>query len=232
MNESLLYIGILAVVVIVTSFWWWRGSAQQAARSQDQTQSDLSFDQAQQRVEAGELQRATFAGGCFWCMEPPFESQAGVAAVISGFAGGEAVEPSYEAVASGQTEHREAIQIFYDPTQVTYEQLLDIYWRQIDPTDAEGQFVDRGFQYSLAIFYHDEKQQQLATESKSTLEERDVFQEDIIVPIIPYTTFYQAEEYHQDYYEKNPLRYKYYTNASGRPQFIDENWSDVDSLIE
>jgi peptide methionine sulfoxide reductase msrA/msrB len=229
-NRVFLIVLLAVSVAAVAGFWWYRSKLQQQAKQSAQTH-DLSYDAATARVQEGELARATFAGGCFWCMEKPFEQMEGVRAVISGYAGGDEEDPSYEQVASGQTKHREAVQVFYDPSQVAYEQLLDTYWSQIDPTDAEGQFVDRGFQYSPAIFAHDAEQQALAERSKQVIEERDIFQEEIVVPIEEFSSFYPAEDYHQDYYQKNPVRYGYYNKASGRPQFIEENWSGV-SVVE
>lgn len=169
---------------------------------------------------------ATFAGGCFWCMEPPFEKLDGVYEVISGFAGGEEQNPSYEDVAYGKTGHREVVQVFYDPASVSYDTLLDIFWRQVDPTDDGGQFVDRGFQYSTAIFYHDEEQRTLAEQSKADLDASGRYDSAIVTPIIPHRDFYIAEEYHQDYYIENPLRYHYYRSGSGRDQYLDEVWED------
>jgi peptide methionine sulfoxide reductase msrA/msrB len=178
-------------------------------------------------------QVATFAGGCFWCMEPPFEKLAGVIDVISGYTGGVKVDPSYEEVTAGDTGHLEAVQIVYDPTQISYETLLNVFWRQIDPTDARGQFVDRGESYTSAIFYHDDKQKELAESSKNELISSNRFEEAIVTPIRKADVFYRAEEYHQDYYLKNPLRYKYYRSNSGRDAFLDQVWgADREVVIE
>lgn len=174
-------------------------------------------------------QLATFAGGCFWCMEPPFENTKGVISVTSGYAGGEEVAPTYEQVSSGETGHREAVQVIYDPQKVTYKELLDVYWRQIDPTDAQGSFVDRGFQYTSAIFYQTEEEKALAEESKQAVEER--FGKPVAVKIVAFSTFYPAEEYHQDYSKKNPLRYKFYRGQSGRDDYIQENWYKDNSSL-
>lgn len=174
---------------------------------------------------------ATFAGGCFWCMEPPFEKLDGVSAVISGYSEGEIENPTYKQVSSGETGHREAVQIHYDPKKISYKELLDVYWRQIDPTDESGSFVDRGFQYSSAIFYHDEEQRRLAEESKALVEER--LGEQVTTSIEEFKNFYEAEDYHQDYYEKNTLRYKYYRSGSGRDDYIASVWhKDNSSLWE
>lgn len=167
---------------------------------------------------------ATFAGGCFWCMVGPFEAESGVLAVVSGYTGGHQENPSYEEVCSGKTGHYEAIQITYDPAKVSYQTLLNIFWRQIDPTDAGGQFHDRGSSYQTAIFYHDEEQRQVAEESKQALAESGRFQKPIVTKILPAQAFYLAEEYHQQYYKKNPLRYKMYRKGSGREAYLIENW--------
>lgn len=170
------------------------------------------------------LQKATFAGGCFWCMEGPFEALKGVSSVISGYCGGHKETPTYEEVSSGTTGHAEAIQVTFAPSQVTYKTLLETFWRQIDPTDAEGQFVDRGTQYRSAIFYHNEEQKREALESKKILEDSGRFERPIVTEIAPLGRFYPAEEYHQDYHDKNPIRYKFYRLNSGRDQFLKKTW--------
>jgi peptide methionine sulfoxide reductase msrA/msrB len=170
------------------------------------------------------LSIATFAGGCFWCTEADFEKLPGVVKVISGYTGGEKENPSYEEVSSGTTGHVEAIQVYYDPSQITYEELLDYLWRHIDPTDPGGQFVDRGSQYRSVIFYHDEEQKRSAERSKEELNKSGRFDKPIVTEIIKFTKFYEAEEYHQDYYKKNPLRYKFYRYNSGRDQFLGKVW--------
>ncbi len=169
---------------------------------------------------------ATFAGGCFWCMEHPFEKLDGVLLVVSGYTGGNEENPTYREVASGSTGHAEVIQITYDPSKITYSDLLDVFWRLIDPTDAGGQFVDRGRQYRTAIFYHNEEQKRLAEESKSALERSGLFDRPIVTEIVPASTFYPAEDYHQDYYKKNPERYEGYRSGSGRDQYLDRIWED------
>ena len=170
------------------------------------------------------LQQATFAGGCFWCMEPPFEQLAGVVSVTAGYAGGVEQRPTYEQVSSGKTGHAEAVQIIYDPKTLTYERLLEVFWRNIDPTTPEGQFADRGHQYRTAIFYHDEEQRRLAEASKAALERSGKFTKPLVTEIAPATAFYPAEEYHQDYYKKNPLRYKLYRIGSGRDGYLHKIW--------
>jgi peptide methionine sulfoxide reductase msrA/msrB len=167
---------------------------------------------------------ATLAGGCFWCTESDFEKVPGVAKVISGYTGGEKKNPTYEEVSAGGTGHLEAIQVHYDPQQVTYEQVLDVFWRHINPTDPDGQFADRGSQYRSAIFYHNPEQKRLAEQSKEALNRSGKFTKPIVTEILPLGTFYEAEEYHQDYYQKNPIRYRYYRQGSGRDQFLQEVW--------
>ena len=170
--------------------------------------------------------KAIFAGGCFWCMEPPFEKLEGVFSVTSGYTGGHDTDPTYQEVSSGITGHAEAIEVVYDPTKVNYEQLLDIFWRNIDPTDASGQFADKGSQYRPAIFYLDEEQKRLAEESKEALGKSGRFDKPIVVEIVPASAFYPAEEYHQDYYKKNFGHYKVYSIGSGRVGFLKKKWGD------
>lgn len=169
---------------------------------------------------------ATFAGGCFWCMEPPFEKLQGVISVTSGFSGGDEKNPSYEDVVRGKTGHRESVQIVYDPKQVKYETLLDIFWQNIDPTDDGGQFADRGDHYKTAIFYSTPEQKKVAIESQKKLEASGIFKEPLKVQLLPYKSFYPAEEYHQDYYKKNELHYKLYKKGSGREDFLEKTWKE------
>ena len=169
---------------------------------------------------------ATFAGGCFWCMEAPFEKIDGVVRVVSGYTGGTLENPTYEQVSSGRSGHLEAVQIAYDPIKVSYEQLLTVFWRQIDPTDGGGSFVDRGPQYRSAIFTHDDAQKQAAEQSKAALAASGRYDGPIATEIIPAGKFYPAEDYHQDYYKKNPIRYKFYRHGSGRDQFLKKIWAD------
>jgi peptide-methionine (S)-S-oxide reductase len=165
---------------------------------------------------------ATFAGGCFWCMEPPFDKLPGVRSTTSGYTGGHVPNPSYEAVSSGTTGHIEAVQVVYDPGQVSYAQLLDVFWRNVDPLSADGQFCDRGPTYASAIFYHDEEQRRLAEDSKRQLTGR--FPQPIVTTIRPAVAFYPAEAYHQDYYKKNPIRYKFYRTTCGRDTRLTALW--------
>lgn len=170
------------------------------------------------------LKHATFAGGCFWCMVKPFDQYEGVKRVISGYTGGHTENPTYEQVCSGTTGHYEAVDILYDKSLITYRELLSIFWRQIDPTDAGGQFADRGHSYQSAIFYHDAEQKKQAEDSKRELEESGLFDTPIATRIIPASTFYPAEEYHQEYYKKNPSHYYRYFAGSGRMDFQKRHW--------
>jgi peptide methionine sulfoxide reductase msrA/msrB len=170
------------------------------------------------------LLKATFAGGCFWCSESDFEKLPGVVKVISGYAGGHKENPTYAEVSSGGTGHVEAVQVYYDPSKISYEELLDAFWKHIDPTDPGGQFVDRGPQYRSVIFYHDEEHKRLAEKAKEELSHSGRFDKPIVTEIVKFTKFYEAEEYHQDYYKKHALKYKYYRYGSGRDQYINHVW--------
>lgn len=172
------------------------------------------------------LSEATFAGGCFWCVESDFEKFDGVVEAISGYVGGHTANPNYKEVSAGGTGHAEAVRVLYDPQKITYNELLDIFWQHIDPTDVGGQFVDRGTQYRSAIFYHNDDQKRLAEESKRKLEASGRFKKPIATEIVPVSEFYEAEDYHQDYYKKNSLRYKLYRYNSGRDQFLKKTWAD------
>jgi len=167
---------------------------------------------------------ATFAGGCFWCMQHPFDKLDGVISTTVGYTGGHTEHPTYKEVSAGGTGHAESIQIKFDPAKISYQQLLDVFWRQIDPTDADGQFVDRGNQYRAAIFYHDAQQHQLAEQSKSALEASGRFNKPIVTLIVPASTFWPAEDYHQHYADKNPIRYHFYRYHSGRDQYLKKVW--------
>jgi peptide methionine sulfoxide reductase msrA/msrB len=170
------------------------------------------------------MARATFAGGCFWCTEADFEKLDGVVEVISGYTGGHVANPTYEEVSAGGTGHLEAVEVVYDPRKITYRDLVDYFWKHIDPTDAGGQFIDRGTQYGSAIFYHDQEQKKIAEESKKDLAASGRFHKPIVTAILPFTKFYPAESYHQDYYKKNPIRYDLYRFGSGRDQFLKREW--------
>lgn len=177
-------------------------------------------------MSSKELAVATFAGGCFWCMEHPFEKLDGVVEVVSGYAGGHKDNPTYKEVSAGVTGHAESIQITYDPSKITYEELLDVFWRQINPTDTGGQFVDRGFQYRSAIFYHNDGQKEKAEKSKKMLNESGRYEKPVVTEITGFSSFYPAEEYHQDYYKRRPLRYKFYRYNSGRDKYLKKIWGD------
>ncbi|MBP1747929.1 MAG: peptide methionine sulfoxide reductase [Deltaproteobacteria bacterium] len=173
------------------------------------------------------LEKATFAGGCFWCMEGPFDSLPGVVSVTAGYTGGHLKNPTYKEVSEGATGHAESVQIVYDPRKVSYEKLLDIFWHNIDPTVKDRQFCDVGNQYRSSIFYHTGEQQRLAEESKRELEKNKPFKEPIVTEVVPAAEFYPAEEYHQHYYKKNPLRYTYYRYGCGRDQRLQELWGSL-----
>jgi len=166
--------------------------------------------------------RATFAGGCFWCMEPPFDELDGVISTTSGYIGGKSKNPTYEQVSSGTSGHSEALQVVYDPKKITYEKLLEVFWRNIDPLAANGQFCDLGSQYRSGIFYHDGNQKSAAEKSKKSIQTR--FKQPVATEITAATAFYPAEDYHQDYYKKNPVRYKLYSHGCGRAQRLEEVW--------
>jgi peptide-methionine (S)-S-oxide reductase len=170
------------------------------------------------------LAKATFAGGCFWCMEPPFDELPGVVATTSGYTGGQRANPTYEQVSAGGTGHAEVVEVLYDPRQVSYEKLLEVFWRNIDPTVADRQFCDRGSQYRSAIFVHDATQRRLAEDSKRRLAEAGILPRPIVTEIVDAGPFSPAEEYHQDYYRKNPLRYKLYRRGCGRDARLAELW--------
>lgn len=181
---------------------------------------------SQYAPDNADLAIATFAGGCFWCVEETFEKVPGVVEAVSGYSGGEEVNPNYQQVAGGMTSHTEVVQVYYDPNVITYEGLLQALWRTADPTDAEGQYVDRGRQYRPGIFYHNEAQKHAAESAVMELQASGRYDKPVVIEIVPFKVFYDAEEYHQDYYKKNPLRYKYYTFNSGRYQFIESVWGD------
>jgi len=173
------------------------------------------------------IEKATFAGGCFWCMVKPFASYEGIHSVISGYTGGEMENPTYEQVCTNRTGHREAVQITFDSEIFPYEKLVQLFWMQIDPTDPDGQFYDRGTSYETAIYTHDEKQKEIAENSKRELQESGKFSKPIATPILEAKPFYPAEQYHQDYYKKNPTHYERYQVGSGRADFIQKMWGDI-----
>ncbi|MEP7084333.1 MAG: peptide-methionine (S)-S-oxide reductase MsrA [Betaproteobacteria bacterium] len=168
--------------------------------------------------------KATFAGGCFWCMEPPFDKLDGVISTTSGYTGGAKVNPTYQEVSAGSTGHAEAVQVVYDPKKVSYEKLLDTFWKNVDPTQKDGQFCDHGSQYRTGIFVHDAEQKRQAEASKAALDKSKPFKGPVVTEIVDATTFYPAEDYHQDYYMKNPVRYKLYRTGCGRDARLKEVW--------
>ena len=189
------------------------------------TAFSLAASAAQVSVPPGHAV-ATFAGGCFWCMEPPYDKIPGVDATISGYTGGRTVNPTYEQVSSGTTGHAEAVQVIYDPAKVTYEKLLEVFWVNVDPTVKDRQFCDTGNQYRTAIFYHDEAQRKAAEASKAAIEKSKPFKEPIVTPVVMAGPFYPAEEYHQDFYKKNPVRYQLYRSGCGRDARLKQLWGD------
>ena len=179
---------------------------------------------AGQERQVNEQRVAVFGGGCFWCMEPPFEQLDGVVDVTAGYCGGEEVDPTYEQVSSGMTGHVESVRVVYDPEKISFKELLDTFWRQVDPTDDGGQFADRGPQYRTAIFYSTEEERRIALQSKKEIDEANIFNGPIVTAIVPMKEFYPAEEYHQDYYRKNILHYSLYKAGSGRSGFLKNTW--------
>ena len=191
--------------------------------------NDINEDEFEEDLEDADSPylKATFAGGCFWCMEAPFESLVGVIRVVTGYSGGSFNDPTYKLVSSGKTDHLEVVEITFDPKFITYKALLDVFWKQIDPTDPGGQFADRGSQYTTAIFYHDKSQKLDAEESKELLKKSRRFEKTIVSKILPAKRFYKAEEYHQDYYRKMPLYYSNYKELSGREPFLRSVWTKI-----
>ena len=183
-------------------------------------------EKAVRAAAAGEHATAIFAGGCFWCMESPFDQLDGVISTTSGYTGGTKVDPTYKEVTTGGTGHAEAVEVIYDPSRVTYDQLLDVFWQNVDPVDAGGQFCDRGNQYRTAIFFGDAEQRRLAEQSKQMLTTSQRFEQPIATEIVSATAFYPAEDYHQDYAEKNPVKYRFYRLACGRDRRLAELWGE------
>ncbi len=216
--RNLLIISVMGLMLVFAAAGCQRAESGQSAGGDDMVQAEKA------------LKVATFAGGCFWCTEADFEKTPGVTKVISGYTGGTKENPTYQEVSSGSTGHVEAVQVYYDPSKISYEGLLDTFWRHVDPTDPGGQFVDRGSQYRSVIFYHDEEQRRLAEKSKEALAKSGRFDKPIVTEIIKFTKFYEAEEYHQDYYKKNPLRYKFYRFNSGRDQFLKKVWGSTETV--
>lgn len=205
--------------------------AENQGTTEDKMNNTMGNDMKQRmdtmNTDLNKLEIATFAGGCFWCTESDFEKVNGVKEVISGYTGGHKENPTYEEVSIGGTGHAEVVQVHYDPSVVTYKELLDVFWKHVNPTDAGGQFVDRGSQYRSEIFYHTEEQKKEAESSKKALEKSMVFDKPIVTPITKFEKFYPAEEYHQDYYKKNSNRYTYYRWGSGRDKFLEKTWKEA-----
>lgn len=188
--------------------------------------SDVGSDQWRESIETESTESATFAGGCFWCIEGAFENVEGVKAAISGYAGGKESTATYGQVTTGRTDHREAVRIEYHPSNISYSELLDLYWKSIDPTDAGGQFTDRGPHYTTAIYPHDEEQYRLAKQSKRNLSGSGKFEEPIVTKIQNFTTFFRAEDKHQNYSRENSVRYESYERLSGRKGFVEKVWDN------
>jgi peptide methionine sulfoxide reductase msrA/msrB len=212
--KAIVSIAIMVILGLITLTWLGLGSNAMEKEKMEGVMSDMP----------GNLRTATFAGGCFWCTESDFEKVEGVKEVISGYTGGHKKNPTYEEVSAGGTGHVEAVQVIYDPNKVSYKELLDYFWRHVNPTDSGGQFVDRGSQYRSVIFYHDEEQRRLAEESKRDLDASGVFDAPIVTEIVKFKKFYRAEDYHQDYYKTHSLSYKFYRWKSGRDQFLEKHW--------
>ncbi len=211
--RKLTLIAILAILAVLIGI--------QQVASMEKTKTD---DAGQSMIPAGAAE-AVLAGGCFWCTESDFEKLDGVLGAVSGYTGGHIKNPTYKQVSRGGTGHIEAVKVIYDPQRISYDQLLDVFWRKVNPTDGGGQFVDRGDQYRSAIFYANDRQRRLAEASKQRLADSGIFDKPIATEILPLGTFYPAEAYHQDYYKKNPIRYKWYRSGSGRDQFLDSVWA-------
>jgi len=210
----------MKIIVLVNIFFLFLTGC---SASQQQGE-DTSDQNAQLASVSNNTETATIAGGCFWCIEAPFEKIEGVISSVSGYAGGDEKNPTYKAVASGQTSHRESVQVTYDPEIISYSEILDIFWKQFDPTDPGGSFYDRGTQYTSAIFYHNEEQRKVAEASKQQLDDSGIFDKPIVTDILELNAFYQAEDYHQDYYKKKPDHYQSYRKGSGRDKFIEKHW--------
>ena len=207
---------IFAITFLIVAFLIWY-----PALSMDEKMSD------QETKMSSKHETAVFAGGCFWCTESDFEKTDGVIEAVSGYTGGNVADPAYKDVASGGTGHVEAVKVLYDPLKITYEGLLDVFWRHVNPTDAGGQFVDRGAQYRSVIFYQNEDERRFAEITKEKLNESGQFEKPVVTDILPLGPFYDAEEYHQDYYKKNPVRYNWYRSGSGRDKFLKNAWMEI-----
>jgi peptide methionine sulfoxide reductase msrA/msrB len=212
MNRQIFYAALVLIVGLIGF---------KASATSDTAPKDSQYAPADPSLEV-----ATFAGGCFWCVESGFEKIPGVVEAVSGYSGGEEKNPNYQQVSGGMTGHTEAVQVYYDPEVITYEGLLQGLWRMMNPTDVNGQFVDRGKQYRPGIFYHNAEEKRIAEASIQALEDSGRYDNPVAIEVTPFESFYDAEEYHQDYYKKNPVRYQVYTFNSGRYQFIDDVWGE------
>lgn len=213
----------LALIITAIFFLGYQAFADKPDNRTSKMETNMESGMA---LDKAKLEVATFAGGCFWCTESDFEKVNGVKNAVSGYTGGQETDPTYQQVSAGSTGHTEAIQVHYDPKQVTYDELLDVFWRHINPTDPGGQFVDRGSQYRSEIFYHNQEQKEKAMASKKALEASMVFDKPIVTPITLFKKFYPAEDYHQDYHINNAYRYKFYRMGSGRDKFLKKTWAD------
>ena len=211
--------------LVLVAFIVLAGQAILAASGAGPTRAEAQDAAAEPTTQTAQARdTAVFAGGCFWCMEPPYDELDGVLSTTSGYAGGHVEDPSYEEVTAGGTGHREAVQVVFDPSEVGYPKLLEVFWRNVDPLDDGGQFCDRGFSYTTAIFANDEEQARRAMASMEHVQRR--FEEEVVTPIVEEWEFYPAEDYHQDYYEKNPVRYKAYRWSCGRDGRLEELWGE------
>jgi len=216
--KKFIYI-LLFLISMGLTIWFMSGN------SSIESKAETKEKEKMMTIDRDKYSVATVAGGCFWCMEPPFERLDGVVSVVSGYSGGTEVNPTYEQVASGRTSHTESVEILFDPEVISFDNIIEVFWMNIDPTQVDGQFADRGKQYRTVIFYHDEEQKQKAEASKKKLEESGKFNSPIVTTIEPFTAFYNAEDYHQDYYKKNEMHYKMYRKGSGREGYLERTWS-------
>ena len=222
---SKLLLILFAVFLLVQFVWNNAGGVATRANKGDEKSNKMM-------ISSENLDTATVAGGCFWCVEASFDEVPGVVAAISGYAGGTQKNPTYEKVSSGGTGYAESVQIIYDPALISYSELLDIFWKSIDPTDPGGSFYDRGSQYRSAIFYHNQEQKELAEMSKKEVEALKVFDKPIVTEIVPFTGFYKAEDYHQNFWKTHPERYHEYRKGSGRDDFIKKHWGNLDMRLQ
>lgn len=216
MNTVAIYSRVLTLLLGIITLQWIAGCAKEGAQVENMPYN--------KKLTEERLATATFAGGCFWCMEPAFDALPGVISTTSGYTGGSKPNPTYQEVSAGGTGHAEAVQVIYDPAKISYQELLKAFWHNVDPTVKDRQFCDVGHQYRSVIFFHDEEQRILAEQSKAELEKSKRFPELIETEIVAATDFYPAEDYHQDYYRKNPLRYKFYRYNCGRDQRLKQLW--------